>query len=118
MFWVDHGAYGIKSCKLRNTLNSGAQVSILITGQTMFHSYYYDNPLYVCESIVRQYSKIANKLITRRMDATKLTKKEIIAVIAVYYGKQETDKNNKPILAELLKVEIELNEHVRVLHTI
>jgi hypothetical protein len=50
------------------------------------------------------------------MDATKLTKKEIIAVLAVYYGKQETDRNNKPVFAELLKAEIELNEHA--LHTL
>jgi hypothetical protein len=49
------------------------------------------------------------------MDATKQTKKEIIAVLAGYYGKQETDKN-KPVLADLLKAEIELNEHV--LHTL
>jgi hypothetical protein len=40
----------------------------------------------------------------------------MVAVLAVYYGKQETDKNNKPILVEFLKEEIELNEHV--LHTI
>jgi hypothetical protein len=46
------------------------------------------------------------------MDATKLTKKKIIGVLAVYYGKQETDKKNKPVLANLLKAEIELNEHV------
>jgi hypothetical protein len=46
---------------------------------------------------------------------TKLTMKEIIAVLAVYYGKQETDKKNKPILAEIFKAEIEFNEHV--LHT-
>jgi hypothetical protein len=43
-------------------------------------------------------------------------KKEIIAGLVVYYGKQETEDNkNNPILAELLKSEIELNEHV--LHT-
>jgi hypothetical protein len=65
----------------------------------------------VCESISRQYSKLPNKLIARGLDATKLTKKEIIAVLTVYYGKQETYKKNKPILAELLKTEIELNEH-------
>jgi hypothetical protein len=46
---------------------------------------------------------LANKLIARGMDVTQLMEKEIIAVLAVYYGKQETDKNNKPILAELLK---------------
>jgi hypothetical protein len=57
-----------------------------------------------------------NKLIVRGMDATKLTKKEIIPILSVYYGKQETHKKNKPILAELLKAEIELNEHV--LHAI
>jgi two-component sensor histidine kinase len=57
-----------------------------------------------------------NKLIARGVDATKLAKKEINAVLAVYYGKQETVKKNKPILAELLKVEIELNEHI--LHAI
>jgi hypothetical protein len=46
MFCVDHGAYGITSCKLRIIIDSGAQVSILLTGhQTIFHSYYYDNPL-------------------------------------------------------------------------
>jgi hypothetical protein len=44
-----------------------------------------------------------HKIITRGLDAKKLTKKEIIAVLAVYYGKQETYNNNKPILAELLK---------------
>jgi hypothetical protein len=44
-----------------------------------------------------------NKLIARGMDAKKLMKKEIIAVLAVYYGKQETDKKNTPILAELLE---------------
>jgi hypothetical protein len=117
MCCVDHGAYGITSCKLRNILNSGTQVSILITGnQTMFNSYHYENALYVCEYVSRQYSKLANKLIARGMDATKLTKKEIIAVLAVYYGKQETYKKNKPILVELLKAEIELNEHL--LHAI
>jgi hypothetical protein len=116
MCCADHGAYGITACKLRHIINSGAQVSILIPGnQTMFHSYYYDNPLCVCESISRQYSKLASKLIARGMDVTKLTKKEMIAVLAVYYGKQETDKKNKPILSEILKAEIELNEHV--LHT-
>jgi hypothetical protein len=57
-----------------------------------------------------------NKLIARGMDATKLTKKDSIAVLEVYYGKQEIYKKNKPILVELLKSEIELNEHV--LHTI
>jgi hypothetical protein len=50
------------------------------------------------------------------MDATKITKKEISAVLAVCYGKQETDQKNKPILVELLKAEIEFNE--RVLHAI
>jgi hypothetical protein len=46
LFCVDHGAYGITSCTLKNILNSGAQVSMLLTGnQTMFHSYYYDNQL-------------------------------------------------------------------------
>jgi hypothetical protein len=35
--------------------------------------------------------------------ATKLRKKEIIAVLAVHYGKQETDNKNNKILAELLK---------------
>jgi hypothetical protein len=44
-----------------------------------------------------------NKLTTRGMDMTKLTKKEIIDVLEVYYGTQETAKKNKPILAELLK---------------
>jgi hypothetical protein len=55
MSFVDHGAYGIISCKLRmNILNNGAQVSILLTGNhTMFHSYYHDNPLYMCEYISR-----------------------------------------------------------------
>jgi hypothetical protein len=95
MFCVDNGAYGITSCKLRNILNRGAQVSILLTGnQTMFYSYYYDNPLYMCESTSRQYSKLANKLIARGTDATKLTKKEIIAVLAAYYGKAE-DRQEK-----------------------
>jgi hypothetical protein len=117
MYCVDHGAYGMASCKLRNILNNGAQVSILLTGnQTMFHSYYYDNPVYVCESISRQYSKLDNKIITRGVDAAKLTRKDIIAALAVYYGKQETDKKNTPILTEILKAEIELNEHE--LHTI
>jgi hypothetical protein len=82
----------------------------------MFHSYYYENPLYVCECISRQYSKLANRRIARGMDTTKLTKKESSVVLAVYYGKQETDKKNKSILAQLLKAEIEFNEHV--LHTI
>jgi hypothetical protein len=117
MFCVDHGAYGITACKLRNIINSGAQVSILLTGnQTMFYSYYYDNPLYVCKSISRQYFKLANMLIAKGADVTKLTKKEIIAVLAVYYGKQETYKKNKTILAVILKAEIELNEHI--LHNI
>jgi hypothetical protein len=40
-----------------------------------------------------------NKLIARGTDVTKLMKKEIIAVLTVYYGKQEIDKKNKPILA-------------------
>jgi hypothetical protein len=35
------------------------------------------------------------------VDVTKLTKKEIIAVLSVYYGKQETYKKNKPILLEI-----------------
>jgi hypothetical protein len=109
--------YGITSCKLMDIINSGAQVSILLTSnQTMFHSYYYDNPLYVCKYISRQYSNLANKLIAREMDVTKLTKKDIIVVLAVYYGKQETDKESKPILAEILKSKIKLNEHV--LHNI
>jgi hypothetical protein len=104
MFCVDHEAYGITSCTLRNIINIGAQLSLLITGnQTMFHSYYYDNPLYVFKSIIRRYSKLATKLITRGVGVTKLTKKETIAVLAVYYGKQETDKKNKLILAEILK---------------
>jgi hypothetical protein len=72
---------------------------------------------YVCESIIRQYSKLANKLIARGLDVTTLTKKGIISVLmTVHYGKQETYKKNKPILAELLKAEIELIEHV--LHVI
>jgi hypothetical protein len=58
------------------------------------------------------YSGVIDKLIARGMDETKLTKKDIIAVLAVYYGKQETDKKNNPILTELLKAEMELNEHV------
>jgi hypothetical protein len=62
----------------------------------MYHSHYYDNQLYVCEFIGRQYSKLANKLVARGMDATKLTKKEIIAVLSFYYGKQETYKKNSP----------------------
>ena len=33
-----------------------------------------------------------NKLITRGTDVKKLTKKEIISVLTVYYGKKETDK--------------------------
>jgi hypothetical protein len=33
---------------------------------------------------------LENKLVARGMDATKLTKKEIIAVLPFYYGKQET----------------------------
>jgi hypothetical protein len=37
---------------------------------------------------------LANKLITRGMDATKLTKKEIIAVLAAYYEKAG-DKQEK-----------------------
>jgi hypothetical protein len=107
-FCVGHGAYRITACKLRNVLNSGAQVSILLTGnQTMFHSYYYDNPLYVCEYKSIYYSKLA-----WGMETTKLTKKEMFAVLAVYYGKQETYKKNKPILAENFKAKIELNEHV------
>jgi hypothetical protein len=97
MFCVDHGVYGITSCKLRNILNSGAQVSMPLTGnQTMFHSYYYDKPLYVCESISRQCSKLDTKLIARGVDATKLTKKDIIAVLTVYYGMQETEKIISP----------------------
>jgi hypothetical protein len=48
MFCVDRGAYEITSCKLTHILNIRAQVSILLTGnQTMFHSYYYDNPICV-----------------------------------------------------------------------
>jgi hypothetical protein len=35
-----------------------------------------------------------NELIASGMDATKLTTKDIIAVLAVYYGKQETYKKN------------------------
>jgi hypothetical protein len=82
MICVDHGAYGITSCKLRNILSRGAQVSILVTGnQTMFHSYYHDNPLCVCEYLSRQYSKLANKRMARGVDATKLTKKDIISVL-------------------------------------
>jgi hypothetical protein len=56
-----------------------------------------------------------NNLIARGLNARKLMKKQISAVLVVYYGKQETDKKNKPILVELLKAEIELNE--TVLHT-
>ena len=44
-----------------------------------------------------------NKLIARRADATKLTKKDIVVVLAVYYGKKETDDKNNPILADLLE---------------
>ena len=47
-----------------------------------------------------------NKLITREMDVKKLTKKEIISVLTFYYGKKETDKNNNPILDELLNAEV------------
>jgi hypothetical protein len=46
---------------------------------------------------------LANELITRGMDKARLTEKEISTALSVYYGKQETDKKNKPILAELLK---------------
>jgi hypothetical protein len=85
MCCVDHGSYGITSCKLRNIFNSGAQASVLITGnQTMFHSYYYDNPLYMCEYIIIHYSKLANKRIARGMDTSKLTKKKSIAVLAQF----------------------------------
>jgi hypothetical protein len=84
-----------------NILNSGAHVSILITSnQTMFHSYYYYNTLHMCGSIGNNYPKLANKVIARGLDATKLMKKEIIAVLAVYYGKQETHTKNTPILSE------------------
>jgi hypothetical protein len=70
-----------------------------------------------CEADTRLIAPAAtNKSIARGVDATKLTKKEMIALLAVCYGKQETYKNNKPILVVLLKAEIELNEHV--LHTI
>ena len=55
------------------------------------------------------------KLIKRGVYAKKLTKKEIIAVLEVYYGKKETGKNNKPILAEILKSENLWDEYV--LHT-
>jgi hypothetical protein len=104
MFCVDRGAYGITSCKLRIIINSGARVSILLTGnQLMFHSYYYDNTLYACKYISRKFSKLAHNLIARGTDVTKLTKKEIIAVLAVNYGNQETDKKNKPILTYILK---------------
>jgi hypothetical protein len=79
MFCVDHGSYGITSRELRNILSSGAQVSILLSGnQTMFHSYYYDNPLYLCEYISRNYYKLASNRIARGLDMTKLTKKEMI----------------------------------------
>jgi hypothetical protein len=52
---------------------------------------------------------------SRGMDVTNLTE-NIIAALAAYYGKQETAKKNKPVLADLLKAEIELNEHI--LHTL
>ena len=44
------------------------------------------------------------------MDRAKLTKKEIIAVLAVYHGKEDTADKNNPILYALLKVEIVWNE--------
>ena len=50
------------------------------------------------------------------MNATKITKKEIISVLAVYYEKKETNNKNKPILAEIFKAEIVWNEYV--LHAI
>lgn len=40
----------------------------------------------------------------------KLTKKEIVAVLAVYYGMQESEKKVNPILARLLKAEVVRNE--------
>jgi hypothetical protein len=57
-----------------------------------------------------------HKFIARGMDVTKLMKNQSFAVLAAYYGKQETDNKKKPILAELLRAEIELNDHL--LHTI
>jgi hypothetical protein len=36
----------------------------------------------------------------------KLTKKELIAVLAVYDGKQESEKKTPPALAQLLKAEV------------
>jgi hypothetical protein len=51
-----------------------------------------------------------NKLIEKDLDPNKLTQREIIAVLAVYYRKQESEKKNKPSLVSLLKAAIELNE--------
>jgi hypothetical protein len=51
-------------------------------------------------------------IIARGVKVARLTKKESFAVLAVYYGKQESDKKNKPILVEIFKAEIELNENV------
>jgi hypothetical protein len=63
-----------------------------------------------CEAETRLLAPPANhKLIARGLVVIKLTKKEIIAVVAVYYEKQEISKKNKLILAELLKAYIELN---------
>ena len=44
-----------------------------------------------------------NKLISRGTDTKKLTRKEIVAVLEVYYGKKETDNKNNPILDDILK---------------
>jgi hypothetical protein len=55
-----------------------------------------------CEAEIRLIAPAANnKCIAMGVDVTELMKNDIISILEVYYRKQETYKNNKPILVEL-----------------
>ena len=51
----------------------------------------------------------SNKLTGQDLDPNKLTKRETIMVLAVYYENQYSEKDNKSSLVKLPKEEIDMN---------